>query len=131
MSKERFAMIPVSLRFDDAYTRAQRKESDVAAPISHIFYEFIANYQKYYKIGANSTVDEINRECCFKREVSDKCHFKYTRCLSVTRITIVADEYTRLSRPASFVTARPSSGIYVRVTLSRARPRVSSSRDTY
>ncbi|GBP66568.1 Activating molecule in BECN1-regulated autophagy protein 1 [Eumeta japonica] len=59
MSKERFAMILISLRFDDASTRAQRKESDVAAPISHMFYEFIANCQKYCKIGENATIDEM------------------------------------------------------------------------
>ncbi|CAK1590577.1 unnamed protein product [Parnassius mnemosyne] len=76
MSKDRFAMILVSLRFDDASTRDERKQSDVAAPISSIFYEFVANGQKYYKIGENTTIDEMlvsfRGRCRWKKYMPNK-----------------------------------------------------------
>lgn len=76
MSKERFAMILICLRFDDVFTRDQRKHSDVAAAISDIFYEFIANCQKYYKIGVNTTIDEMlvpfRGRCRWKKYMPNK-----------------------------------------------------------
>lgn len=76
MSKERFAMILLSLRFDDASTRDQRKHTDVAAAISDIFGEFIANCQNYYKIGETTTIDEMlvsfRGRCRWKKYMPNK-----------------------------------------------------------
>ncbi|CAH2107383.1 unnamed protein product [Euphydryas editha] len=76
MSKERFAMILLSLRFDDASTRDQRKQTDVATAISDIFSEFIANCQKYYKIEETTTIDEMlvsfRGRCRWKKYMPNK-----------------------------------------------------------
>lgn len=76
MSKERFAMILICLRFDDAFTREERKQSDVAAAISDVFEEFIKNCQKYYNIGENTTIDEMlvsfRGRCRWKKYMPNK-----------------------------------------------------------
>ncbi|CAH2088017.1 unnamed protein product [Euphydryas editha] len=76
MSKERFAMILLSLRFDDASTRDQRKQTDGATAIADIFSEFIANCQKYYKIGETTTIDEMlvsfRGRCRWKKYMPNK-----------------------------------------------------------
>nr|CAI5863727.1 unnamed protein product [Callosobruchus analis] len=53
MSKERFAILLVCLRFDDPKTRAERRLCDKTAPISEIFDRFIRNSQNVYTHGAN------------------------------------------------------------------------------
>lgn len=59
MSKERFQIILIALRFDDFSTREERKSTNVAAAISEIFDEFISSCQKYYQLSENTTVDEM------------------------------------------------------------------------
>lgn len=59
MSKERFQIILIALRFDDLSTREERKSTIVTAAMSEIFDEFISNCQKYYRLSENTTVDDI------------------------------------------------------------------------
>lgn len=59
MSEKRFVILLSCLRFDDANTRAQRKEYDKAAPITEIFEKFIENSQSVYCVSSEMTVDEM------------------------------------------------------------------------
>ncbi|GBP31077.1 hypothetical protein EVAR_77372_1 [Eumeta japonica] len=48
-----------AIRFDDAETRAQRRETDISAPIAKLFSSFIQNCQKVYSIGTCACIDEM------------------------------------------------------------------------
>nr|XP_022911031.1 uncharacterized protein LOC111422056 [Onthophagus taurus] len=99
MSKERFAMIILCLRFDDASSRDQRKRKDVAAAISDIFREFIGNCQKYYKIGETTTIDEMlvsfRGRCRWKKYMPNKpCKYGLEiKCLTVGATSYLYNAY--------------------------------------
>lgn len=59
MPAKRFEVLLACLRFDDSRTRAVRKQTDPAAPISEIFEQFIDNCKSLYAPGPNVTVDEM------------------------------------------------------------------------
>lgn len=59
MSKNRLEVLMNIIRFDDAETREQRRELDLAAPISELFQSFIQNCQDIYSIGTCACVDEM------------------------------------------------------------------------
>lgn len=58
MSRDRFQQILRVIRFDNAYTRATRKESDKAAPISDVWEMLMKNLKENYYPDANVTIDE-------------------------------------------------------------------------
>jgi hypothetical protein len=58
MTLGRFKTILRFLRFDDKITRAQRRETDKAAPIRDIFETISTQWKKYHIPGENITVDE-------------------------------------------------------------------------
>lgn len=59
MSLNRYKVLVASLRFDDAQTREQRKQTDKAAPISEIFDKIIKNSQAVYRPSAYVTINEM------------------------------------------------------------------------
>lgn len=76
MSKNRLDVLMNTLRFDDAETREQRRELDLAAPISELFQSFIQNCQEVYSIGTCACVDEMlvafRGRCKFKMYMPKK-----------------------------------------------------------
>lgn len=70
MSEKRYLVLTASLRFDDAETRMQRKETDKTAPISELFEKFISNCQRMYCVSSEVTIDEMlvpfRGRCSFK-----------------------------------------------------------------
>lgn len=76
MSKNRFAFLLTSLRFDNPDTRSERKDTDPTAPISFIFEQFVNNCQKIYSVGSNTTVDEMlvsfRGRCSFRMYIPNK-----------------------------------------------------------
>lgn len=59
MSGKRFEILIICLRFDDPLTRTERKKSDPAAAISHMFQRFVSNCQRIYSLGEYGTIDEM------------------------------------------------------------------------
>lgn len=76
MSKNRLEVLMNTIRFDDAETREQRRELDLAAPISELFNKFIQNCQDIYSIGTCACVDEMlvafRGRCRFKMYMPKK-----------------------------------------------------------
>lgn len=76
MSMERFSVLLVALRFDNAETREERKKHDPAAAISELFNLFVENAKKSYVIGATACVDEMlvgfRGKCKFKMYIPSK-----------------------------------------------------------
>ncbi|CAK1602156.1 unnamed protein product [Parnassius mnemosyne] len=76
MSKERFQMILIALQFDDFSTREERKLANVAAAVSEIFEKFVSKCQKYYRLGDNTTIDEMllsfRGRCRWKKYMPNK-----------------------------------------------------------
>lgn len=59
MSKKRFLVLLVALRFDDFNDRTSRKANDPGCPITELLDLFNNNSQRCYVPGANVTVDEM------------------------------------------------------------------------
>lgn len=59
MSKNRFEVLLNCLRFDDASTREERRNSDLAAPISQLFSMLIQNFKEVCSIGSYACIDEM------------------------------------------------------------------------
>ncbi|XP_026331127.1 piggyBac transposable element-derived protein 4-like [Hyposmocoma kahamanoa] len=76
MSKSRFEVLLNTIRFDDATTRAARRETDASAPISELFDSFIKQCQAVYSIGSYACVDEMllafRGRCRFKMYMPKK-----------------------------------------------------------
>lgn len=76
MSRDRFQQILRVIRFDNAYTRATRKESDKAAPISDVWEMLMKNLQQNYYPDANVTIDEqlfpFRGRACFIQYIPSK-----------------------------------------------------------
>lgn len=74
MSTNRFAIILICLRFDDAESRNARNRQDSLAPMSEIFNAFIVNCQSTYSIGSNACVNKMliafRGQCKFKMFMS-------------------------------------------------------------
>lgn len=76
MSRARFAIILICLRFDDPNDRDVRAATDPAAAISEMLQNFVENSQNCYSLGANATVDEMlisfRGRCKFKMYIPSK-----------------------------------------------------------
>lgn len=76
LSKERFNMLLIHLRFDNPVDRNERKKTDPTAAVSEIFNNFIRNAQSMYSIGANACIDEMlvgfRGRCRFKMYMPNK-----------------------------------------------------------
>lgn len=59
MSQKRFLFLLSCLRFDNAQTREERKQSNPAAAIAMIFNTLIENSQKNYTVGTSVCIDEM------------------------------------------------------------------------
>ncbi|GBP02352.1 PiggyBac transposable element-derived protein 4 [Eumeta japonica] len=59
LSKNRLEVLLNTIRCDDAETREQRRQVDVAGLISELFQSFIHNSQEVYSIGTCAHVDEM------------------------------------------------------------------------
>lgn len=104
MPKRRFEFLLISLRFDNAETRIQRKALDLAAPISNVFQRLIENFQRHYNIGANATVDEMliayRGRCSFRMYMPRK-PAKYgikVQCLTDARNNYLYNAYIYTGR---------------------------------
>jgi len=58
MSRNRFQVLSITLRFDDKNTREARKQNHKLAPISDIWNAFVSNCMDSYRSGAFCTIDE-------------------------------------------------------------------------
>lgn len=58
MSRERFKFIARFIRFDDRETRAERRQTDLFAPIREIWEMFIEKCRTHYSPSNNLTIDE-------------------------------------------------------------------------
>lgn len=78
MSKNRFEVLLNCLRFDDASTRAERRCSDLAAPISQLFSILVQNCRAVCSIGSYACVDEMlvdfRGRCIFRMFMPKKPH---------------------------------------------------------
>ncbi|GBP85250.1 PiggyBac transposable element-derived protein 4 [Eumeta japonica] len=76
VSKKRFLVLLVALRFDDFEHREARKQIDPGCAITELLDMFNKNSQKYYVPGANVTVDEMllafRGRCKFKMYIPSK-----------------------------------------------------------
>lgn len=99
MSKDRFQMILIALRFDDFSTRDERKLANVAAAVSEIFEIFVSNCQKYYRLGDNTTIDEMlvsfRGRCRWKKYMPNKpCKYGLEiKCLTDGRTGYLYNAY--------------------------------------
>lgn len=76
MSKKRFLVLLVALRFDDFQHREVRKQVDPGCAITELLDLFNKNSQEKYVPGANLTVDEMLTAfrgiCKFKMYIPSK-----------------------------------------------------------
>lgn len=76
MKENRFRLLLRALRFDDAETRVERRESDKLAPIREIWDEFNKRCVDFYSPGENVTIDEMmaafRGRCSFKQFIPSK-----------------------------------------------------------
>lgn len=99
MSIKRYEILIASLRFDDAQTRAQRKQGDKAAAISEIFNKIISNSQEAYCASEFVTVDEMLvpfRGRCGFRVYMPKKPKKYgmkVMCLTDSKTSYLVNAY--------------------------------------
>lgn len=108
MSKERFAILLVCLRFDDPTTRVTRRLSDESAAISEIFQRFFQNSQNIYTLGENTCIDEMllpfRGRCKFKMYMPQK-PAKYG-----IKIMILTDARTNYAYNAYIYSGKGSDG---------------------
>nr|CAH7717457.1 unnamed protein product [Callosobruchus chinensis] len=125
MSKKRFAIILLAIRFDDTDDRDERKKNDPTAAISFVFNNFIENCQGVYGLGQSVTIDEMlvsfRGRCRFKIYMPNK-PAKYgikIQCLADARNNYLynayiycgkdsdafglSDEYKKLLKPTQAV----------------------------
>ncbi|XP_054746656.1 piggyBac transposable element-derived protein 3-like [Anastrepha obliqua] len=99
MSEKHYEILMGSLRFDDAQTRAQRRNDDKAAAISEIFYKIISNSQAAYSPSEFVTVDEMLvpfRGRCAFRVYMPKKPKKYSikvMCLTDAKTSYLVNAY--------------------------------------
>lgn len=109
MSLNRYKALVASLRFDNAQTREQRKQTDKAAPISEIFNKIIKNSQAVYRPSAYVTIDEMlvpfRGRCAFRMYMPKKPK-KYG-----IKIMCLADAKTSYLCNAYIYTGKGSDGI--------------------
>lgn len=76
MSRERFQVLLIALRFDNPDDREQRKIDNPTAAISELFDMFVERIRTSYKIGANGCIDEMlvgfRGRCRFKMYIPSK-----------------------------------------------------------
>lgn len=69
MSYKRFLIILRVIRFDDKFTRDERKQTDKLAAIRHLLDAFVRNCKSAYCLGEFITIDEMlvafRGRCCF------------------------------------------------------------------
>lgn len=96
------------LRFDDATTRAKRKENDPAAAVSKLLYELINNIQVNFSLGSNTCVDEM------LANFRGRCRFKMYMPRKPTRfgikIMILCDAHSSYCYNAYIYTGKNSDG---------------------
>lgn len=104
MSKNRFEVLLNCLRFDDASTRAERRCSDLAAPISQLFSILVQNCRAVCSIGSYACVDEMlvafRGRCIFRMYMPKKPH-KYglkIMCITDAQNGYLLDAYMYLGR---------------------------------
>lgn len=104
MSKNRFEVLLNCLRFDDANTRTERRNIDLAAPISQLFEMFIQNCKKVCSIGSYACIDEMlvafRGKCKFKMYIPKKPH-KYglkIMCITDAQTGYLLDAYLYLGK---------------------------------
>lgn len=109
MSLNRYKVLVASLRFDDAQTREQRKQTDKAAPISEIFDKIIKNSQAVYRPSAYVTIDEMlvpfRGRCAFRMYMPKKPK-KYG-----IKVMCLADAKTSYLCNAYIYTGKGSDGV--------------------
>lgn len=76
MPRQRFEFLLTFLRFDDKFTRDQRKLTDKLAPIREIWNIFINNCKSNFKPGKNVTINEqllsFRGRCAFRVYIKNK-----------------------------------------------------------
>lgn len=104
MSKNRFEVLLNCIRFDDACTRSERRLTDIAAPISHLFYMFIENCKEVCSIGTYACIDEMlvafRGKCRFKMFMPKKPHKYGLKIMCITDATTgyLLDAYLYLGK---------------------------------
>jgi hypothetical protein len=99
ISKARFGVLLVCLRFDDPTTRGERRKTDALAPVSEIFNQFVDNCKALYKIGESACVDEMlvafRGRCKFKMYIPNKpCKYGLKiMCLTDARTGYLSNAY--------------------------------------
>lgn len=63
MGVNRFEQLLRFIRFDDKYTRSERRKTDKLCPIRNIWEQVTANFKKYYIPSQNLTIDEQLMPC--------------------------------------------------------------------
>ncbi|GBP23585.1 PiggyBac transposable element-derived protein 4 [Eumeta japonica] len=113
LSKNRFEILMKAIRFDDAETRAQRRETDISAPIAELFSSFIQNCQKVYSIGTCACIDEMLvafRGRCRFRMFMPKKPAKYglkIMCLTDARNGYLLNAYLYLGKDSDGINLTP------------------------
>lgn len=113
LSKNRFEILMKAIRFDDAGTRTQRRETDISAPIAELFSSFIQNCQKVYSIGTCACIDEMLvafRGRCRFRMFMPKKPAKYglkIMCLADARNGYLLNAYIYLGKDSDGTNLTP------------------------
>lgn len=76
MSLKRFKFLIRCTRFDNIYTREERRSQDKLAPAREMFEMFIKNCQKSFSVGEDVTIDEklegFRGRCSFRQYIPSK-----------------------------------------------------------
>ncbi|XP_060803393.1 piggyBac transposable element-derived protein 4-like [Amyelois transitella] len=110
LSKNRLEVLLNTIRFDDAETREQRREQDLAAPVSELFQSLIQNFQDVYSIGTCACIDEMLvafRGCCKFKMFMPKKPAKYglkIMCITDARNGYLINAYIYLGKDSDGLT---------------------------
>ena len=82
MARNRFIEIMKILRFYYKQTRSHRPTTDKLALISTVWYSFVGNCLRHYKLGANINVDEQNFSTKLHADSRNTCQISPTNLAS-------------------------------------------------